>query len=451
MVSGKHHHTSQSAIPHRPPNDIDFGQPTMKPRLLFLADNVERARFFVRVHRACQESGIDVRFLAYRKSSHGLLRSHGAPVELLSWRRSERGNTAPDRLDQCAAESLEYLRGDVTLESLRRLAGPVCAAIESQLHRMNPTHLFLWNGSQFVERLAAAVCPPSVATRYMEIGNIPGKLFIDDSGVNAASSIRRNPDRLRLYTDCEAAEYESWKSAYWDRKLGVGVPQAKSAIRMQWERPRDWINAIAGRGIYPIQPNAMFGRFSDKWHRLRKAKPSSAADDTMSKLKDLPSTFRFLPLQVSCDTQLLLHSDVNNQAAIERAAEQSNHDGLALVIKPHPAETNRSAIQAVDRQITRLRSRRLKVYQTREDTADLIQRACHVCTINSTVGLEALIAGKPVSVYGRAFFESFIDRPDLLRRYLTRFLADADYFADQSITPTGLERMIDPWPQRQAA
>ncbi|TWU67664.1 hypothetical protein [Crateriforma conspicua] len=423
----------------------------MKLRLLFLADNVERARFFVRVHRACQESGIDVRFLAYRKSTHGLLRSHGAPVELLSWRRSVRSNTSLDRLDQCASESLECLRGDVTLESLRRLAAPVSAAIETQLHRMNPTHLFLWNGSQFVERLAAAVCPPSVATRFMEIGNIPGKLFIDDSGVNAASSIRRNPNRLRLYADCEAAEYESWKSAYWDRKLGVGVPQAKSAIRMQWERPSDWINAIAGRGIYPIRPNAMLGRFSDKWHRLRKAKPLSDVDDTMSKLKDLPSTFRLLPLQVSCDTQLLLHSDVNNQAAIDRAAEQSGRDGLALVIKPHPAETNRSAIQAVDRQITRLRSRRLKIYQTREDTAGLIQRASHVCTINSTVGLEALIAGKPVTVYGRAFFESFVDRPDLLRRYLTRFLADADYFADHAITPMGLERMIDPWPQRQAA
>jgi capsular polysaccharide export protein len=66
-------------------------------------------------------------------------------------------------------------------------------------------------------------------------------------------------------------------------------------------------------------------------------------------------------------------------------------------------------------------------------TTELIRHAQMVVTINSTVGLEALLYGKDVVSLGRCFYKEF-DQTRLLK-YIHSFLIDGiDYFGSGEIS-----------------
>lgn len=90
------------------------------------------------------------------------------------------------------------------------------------------------------------------------------------------------------------------------------------------------------------------------------------------------------------------------------------------MIKPHPAEENTEFIK----QIESLEDIRTKIVSN--DTNELIKNAKIVCTINSTVGLEAMILGKEVKVFGRALYAGFTH--ERLKSYICGYLVNIDYF-----------------------
>lgn len=117
--------------------------------------------------------------------------------------------------------------------------------------------------------------------------------------------------------------------------------------------------------------------------------------------KDLPEHYIFVPFQVVEDSNIYLHSPWIRSmrqlfAICQRMSEQLG-DNTVFVFKPHPA---------CDEDYSDLRALQTAQLRFVEDipTPQLVQHADAVVTVNSTVGLEGLMAGKKVLVLGDALF-----------------------------------------------
>lgn len=102
----------------------------------------------------------------------------------------------------------------------------------------------------------------------------------------------------------------------------------------------------------------------------------------------------FLPLQLSADTQLVLYSPfASNQALIDFVVEQTRRVAprAEVWIKTHPMDLTDYRVPAGARLV-------------HDGTPRLIHLARAVVTINSTVGFEAAVAGRPVLCFGASFY-----------------------------------------------
>lgn len=135
----------------------------------------------------------------------------------------------------------------------------------------------------------------------------------------------------------------------------------------------------------------------------------------------LPERYVFIPFQDDRDTQVRLFSpwiaDMRQLFALgKRLADEC---GLTVVFKEHPSSRERYPelhAQAHERLL----------FANGNPTQELIQNSEFVVTINSTVGLESLLLGKPVMTLGQAFFnipglvehaESDSEMLDLAKRF----------------------------------
>ena len=132
-------------------------------------------------------------------------------------------------------------------------------------------------------------------------------------------------------------------------------------------------------------------------------------------------------MQVSNDSQLLFNSKINNVQAIEYASGVAKNKGMDLLVKPHPAEVNPLEYEKVI-----ALKMKLKFYLVNQPT---------VITINSTVGLEALLIGKPVEFLGKTFYES-LDK-ERMQNYIMSYLINIDFFGTEYIDKSRIQVVLD--------
>jgi len=113
----------------------------------------------------------------------------------------------------------------------------------------------------------------------------------------------------------------------------------------------------------------------------------------------LPERFVFVPFQVPSDVQVLRHSpwirDMRHFHA-ELVAAADRNPAVTFVIKEHPSWKRPIA--------GRVPPHPRVIFANGARTPDLIRRSEAVLTINSTVGIEALVLGRKVIVLGTAIF-----------------------------------------------
>lgn len=120
---------------------------------------------------------------------------------------------------------------------------------------------------------------------------------------------------------------------------------------------------------------------------------------------NLPDHYIFIPFQVNTDSQIVLFSPwIKDMFALTDALLKAELElGAAMptiILKTHPAcPTDYSQLQERLCQ----ESQRIRLL-TEGNTAELITHADAIATINSTVGIEAIIANKPLLVMGQAFY-----------------------------------------------
>ena len=329
------------------------------------------------------------------------------------------GKTVPTKsAPENSLESIEYLNGTISLEQCK---SDSIAAIDilSNLFTIHKIHkVVIWNGQQLLGRVLADVAKDfKCNTVFLELSNLNGKLFADPQGVNALSSIAYNDRKLSSLDPIGEEKHQEWIYKYKKFKEKP-IPQSKN-------NKVDQLESVLNRCL----------KFVFKGVGLRTISGKELINKSVNLLDGLEydqvgtkDKFVFLPLQVSTDTQLKLHSDYNNIRAIEYSALKANESGVDLVIKLHPAENNQDEIK----KIIDLKSA-LGFKISNQNTIDLIKNSNLVITINSTVGLEALIFNKELVVLGRALYKSF--NQALLKKYIHRYLIDeVDFFDGKKIT-----------------
>lgn len=216
--------------------------------------------------------------------------------------------------------------------------------------------LVVWNGYKLPESCAVAAAKEiGASTIHCENGPLPGTLTMDPAGINFAGSLTGKP----------AGFYESIDM---DREKA----NLMSHIELQ-QRP------------------------------LRKA---GNGELTQFDQQALPERYAFFAMQVHDDSQVLLFSPrFRTMESVvpyvaERVAAYNSRTGdtLRLVVKEHPSDFGRvdySAMQSMHPEVLFLRARPVR---------DLIDGARAVITLNSTVGIEALLRLRPVITLGDAFY-----------------------------------------------
>ena len=222
----------------------------------------------------------------------------------------------------------------------------------------------VWNGT--LVPLAAATRVAKILGRktlFFENGYLPGTTTVDAKGVNYANSL---VGKSRSFFDDIQVEPEKLRQLY----------EARPAIRA----------------------------LKTKWYqKFRKNKKQGQTEDVQ-----LPAKYIFLPFQVHDDTQVLLNSPkVKTMAdllayvvpAIERHNREAN-DTIKLVVKEHPSDFGRISYDAVREKYQNSGIIFLRYYSTPQ----LIKSSAGIITINSSVGIEALVQHKPIITMGNAFY-----------------------------------------------
>ena len=164
----------------------------------------------------------------------------------------------------------------------------------------------------------------------------------------------------------------------------------------------------------------------------------------------LPSEYVFVGLQTHKDAVQQL-AKIPMLSMLREVAETCKARGMAVVVKRHP----KCRSQAIARELTSGEAAGL--YKVSDASIHaLIAGSCAVCVVNSSVGAEALLHGKPVYVFGAAEYHHVCHRmeapgdfekkfrpyempvsPDTLQRFL--YLLRHEYAVDVTDRATAAE------------
>ena len=213
------------------------------------------------------------------------------------------------------------------------------------INKYKPGCIALWNGHRLPEQaikiLAQRLQIPVV---HFENGLLPDTTTFDLSGVNSVNSLPREVSFYREYKKRETLV---------DREL-----------------------------------------VTRKFHRAKKAHAKSE-----NFYRELPDKFIFVPFQVKFDSQILLNSkqikSMNSLYQWLEFAEHKSDRPLKFVVKEHPSDPHR---------YTELYHKNPNIIFSNRDTKELIEKAEAVITVNSSVGLEAILLHKRVIVLGEACY-----------------------------------------------
>ena len=262
------------------------------------------------------------------------------------------------------------------------------------------THLGMWNGQGGRRRTLIMVAEQiGLRTLFAELSPIAGHVTLDPQGVNAAGMLPADPDY-----------YRAW-----------GAAHADSGAVTRWRE-----RLVTRRGV---------------------------SRESQGETGDGP--FLFVPLQVRGDTQIGVHGGwIRSVPAfideVARAAQQLP-PGWRVVFREHPSDREGNA-----EQLGRLVGPRVAV-DNATDTFELVRRSAGVVTVNSSVGMQALLFGRPVLVLGRSNYAvpGVAATAGSAEELATAFAAAKDWDIDLPLADAFLRFLADeyyvPWPIADAA
>jgi hypothetical protein len=207
-------------------------------------------------------------------------------------------------------------------------------------------------------------------------------------------------DELRELTPEESAELDAFVAAFTERKEPI---RRHHRVPIEWRRVElfaDHVRRSRGedRDNEYNRPWRLLRMNASEWTRARVARPFY---DEL----DPERPFVYFPLHVVDDYKIKkVIPHCYDQASIVEQVADALPPGHDLVLKEHPMSIGRNSLEL----LRRLRSRpNVRLLQPYANSHDLVRRAEGVAVISSTVGLEALLYGKPVLTLGEPFYSGF--------------------------------------------
>lgn len=381
--------------------------------IILYVDHFERLDFYSRFTDLDRFILFTARYSVYRKA-----KSMGMNIYLFN--KNSRSNVSID-----IEKARDYLDGTLTFIDAKMLSQQVYGFVSNTLELLNARieYCFIWNGSDVIDKaLAKYSLDNEIQLIYFEISNLPNRLFIDGLGVNAASSLMKIDDVYKL--DClENSSYEEsfygFISKYKSFKSGDYVPQqARFMSKINVNFIFDYLYSLF-KGV-KFQSKKLHEKFAIVLSRVLNKKIK------LGKEVDINCNYIFLPLQVSNDSQILINSNVTNCDAIRYVVKEAIKENVKLYVKIHPAEKDKNRLIEYNSLASEL-DFELSI----NNTNVLIENAQKVYTINSTVGLEAMLFGKEVDFLGETVFKLFNNKN--IELYIDKFLFECDYFGSEKI------------------
>lgn len=349
-------------------------------RIALVIDNYERANFFSRF--------ADTHYAIFHRISNETLRQvKSIDLIIATFYFFASGAYRDTKLQK----SLEWVKGEKLKAVIKYLFGYIA------IHASRPENLnycIIWNGSQAFSAGVQTYCKQNlIQLRFLELGNIPGKIFVDNLGVNAASSIYVEDKHIRR-GDLTEAQRRDWIVKYVHDESVNKVP-------LQVKTPSHVLSQI----------------------------------ETFSLSEIILKPYIFVPLQVSSDTQLLLNSDYDNLSLLQKVLKNESYKKFNIVIKFHPGD-DPDEIWRVYSAI----SMHERVLISQEAVIPLILNSEHVVTINSTVGLQSLLLSKPTTFLGRTIYSKFSTND--AHDFVNFHLRNLDYFSSKPLTRDEINEIL---------
>ncbi len=230
----------------------------------------------------------------------------------------------------------------------------------------------------------------------------PDWITCENEGVNAASSFLEHTD----FTQEQRALTQKEKKDTTGNTFAQRLIYASLYFWAMHLQRRDFPH-YQNHHINPspvVQGKLWLKNFYRKYHC--KAKDKQSLTDMH---KGFGDRFYLLPLQVATDSQIITHSDFSSMTSVIESTIQSfarnAPKDTALLIKHHPVDRGHSHYAECINQAANDNSVSDRIFYGHDwSLPDLLRHTRGVVTLNSTVGISALIHHLPVKVLGRAFW-----------------------------------------------
>ena len=138
---------------------------------------------------------------------------------------------------------------------------------------------------------------------------------------------------------------------------------------------------------------------------------SKFSQPQISEQEELPTKFILFPCQIPHDETIIYHSDVNVEQSLSALLSSLNYcSEYSILIKGHPANIQamtslKNIYNSYKAQLPSHLSKRI-FWKDNLSIHQLLAKCCAVFTVNSGVGLEALLHYKKVFTFGNADYAS---------------------------------------------
>lgn len=316
-------------------------------------------------------------------------------------RSLERQGCIVRKINVCLGDALfwrlkgENYRGDI--EGWRGF-------LAEYLHRHQVTDICLFGDERAYHKVAISLAGVrQIQVHVFEEGYLrPHWITLDRDGANANSSFPRCPETILA------------RAALGGEQLDNTEVDAKMSLRAGWDIAFHAAN-ITGRWLYPgyrhHRPDHPLSEFRGWLKRLAvKRWAERHAEAEIKRLRAHPQGFFLVPLQLDSDSQIRKHSRFASVGAFQEEVfasfSRAAAVGVKLLVKVHPLDNG-----LIDRK------RQTRELAEKYGIADrvscidggplnaILKAALGVIVVNSTVGVTALTAGKPVTALGKAMYD----------------------------------------------
>ncbi len=400
----------------------------MKKKIYFLLYSKFRFNLYTSVARVYKNLGCEVTFFVQDIETINLLKKEGEfnfVIFKITPNKDLKLNKIPN-VEKC----IDVISGFYDEYSSRKLYSYYLEFIRHNIY--SESFIFAGNGHH-VQDLALLALKEELNLKvlFSELSNIDGKVFFDRCGSNFNSIYAKTYhfDSPAL-SSIEKEKLNIWREEYKKNKLASHVvKQAKKKnfvtdLKSMVFEINNFILNIPS--LNTIRYGSLSKYLSACLKKNKQTKLDNVTANTeIEELKD--SSFIFLPLQVTDDSQILINSEYDNYEAIKYFLNKAKQHKKKLCIKIHPAEKDQNFISKINDII----AAEPELLVSKSNTFELIMKSFSVGVINSTVGLEAILLEKEVEFIGRSFYPFLKDDKELYY-YLFNYLVQIDFFTGQA-------------------